>query len=300
MAKVTYGPIVSEGRGKVGDVVLNRNRGGNFVRALKVPEPPITTHNLLSATHLDTTPTTPPVRGDLITGQAVAPLWKRLAKGTPGQVLGCDADDVKWVAAPATGVTSVGLVLPAEFDVTGSPVTGAGDLTGAWADQDANKVLAGPTSGAADAPAFRALVAADIPPLIVLSRDVDITAAQIKAWNVTPIEVIPAPGANKAIDLINAVLHYKYGTVVYATCAGSVFLITNTAQATSIQWSAAITVFLIAAFDQTVKAAAAALLTRTSYFTNLPLYLWGGSATQPTNGDGTIRLHMIYRILDVP
>lgn len=63
------------------------------------------------------------------------------------------------------GVTSVALSAPAEFIVTGSPVTGVGTLVFTKATQTANTVWAGPTTGAASAPAFRALVAADIPSL---------------------------------------------------------------------------------------------------------------------------------------
>jgi hypothetical protein len=63
----------------------------------------------------------------------------------------------------STAVTSVGLSLPAEFTVTNSPVTGSGTLTGAWANQTANYVFAGPTTGSATTPTFRALVNADIP-----------------------------------------------------------------------------------------------------------------------------------------
>lgn len=62
-------------------------------------------------------------------------------------------------------VTSVALNLPSIFSVTGSPVTTSGTLTAALANQAANAVFAGPGSGAAAAPAFRALVAADIPDL---------------------------------------------------------------------------------------------------------------------------------------
>ena len=39
MAKVIYGPIISEARGKLGDIILNRNRGGNFARALSLTPP---------------------------------------------------------------------------------------------------------------------------------------------------------------------------------------------------------------------------------------------------------------------
>src|SRR6185369_13115807 len=60
-------------------------------------------------------------------------------------------------------VTSVALTVPAEFSVAGSPVTTSGTLAVSKATQSANTVWAGPTSGSAAAPAFRALVAADIP-----------------------------------------------------------------------------------------------------------------------------------------
>lgn len=60
-------------------------------------------------------------------------------------------------------VTSVGLSLPSIFTVSGSPVTGAGTLTGTFATQSANTVFSGPASGAASAPTFRSLVGADMP-----------------------------------------------------------------------------------------------------------------------------------------
>lgn len=62
-------------------------------------------------------------------------------------------------------VTSVGLSLPTEFSVSGSPVTTSGTLSASKATQAANQVWAGPTSGGAAVPSFRALVTADIPDL---------------------------------------------------------------------------------------------------------------------------------------
>jgi hypothetical protein len=61
-------------------------------------------------------------------------------------------------------VTSVGLALPAELTVSGSPVTTSGTLTGSWASQLQNLVLASP-NGSSGVPTFRALVAADVPAL---------------------------------------------------------------------------------------------------------------------------------------
>lgn len=78
----------------------------------------------------------------------------------------------------ATGgaVTSVGLSLPSIFTVSGSPVTTSGTLTAVLATQTAALVWAGPLSGAAAAPTFRALAATDLPMA---------TAAEAKAGTVT-------------------------------------------------------------------------------------------------------------------
>lgn len=65
--------------------------------------------------------------------------------------------------AGAGTVTSVSLSAPGEFSVTGSPVTASGTLAIAKVNQNANLIYAGPTTGAAAAPGFRSLVAADLP-----------------------------------------------------------------------------------------------------------------------------------------
>lgn len=73
---------------------------------------------------------------------------------------------ITWVAYTTGGtgtVTSVALTVPAEFSVSGSPVTTAGTLAITKANESANTVWAGPTSGAAAAPAFRALTSVDFP-----------------------------------------------------------------------------------------------------------------------------------------
>ena len=73
-------------------------------------------------------------------------------------------------------VTSVGLSAPTEFTVSGSPVTGSGTLTFAKNNQNANLVYAGPSSGGAAAPTFRAIVAADVP---TLNQNTTGTAANV-------------------------------------------------------------------------------------------------------------------------
>lgn len=74
-------------------------------------------------------------------------------------------EDGTWAVLAGSGtVTSVGLNLPGEFNISGSPVTTNGTLTGAWASQAANKVFAAP-DGSSGTPVFRLLVATDIPAL---------------------------------------------------------------------------------------------------------------------------------------
>lgn len=75
-----------------------------------------------------------------------------------------DITNITNVAITASGtVTSVGLAAPSQFTVSGSPVTTSGTLTFSWNTQAANLVWAGPTTGAAAVPTFRALVPADLP-----------------------------------------------------------------------------------------------------------------------------------------
>lgn len=61
-------------------------------------------------------------------------------------------------------VTSVGLSLPSQFTVSGSPVTSSGTLAATWANQSANTIFAAP-DGSSGTPTFRSLTATDIPSL---------------------------------------------------------------------------------------------------------------------------------------
>jgi hypothetical protein len=113
--------------------------------------------------------------------------------------------DGSW-ATPGSGgsgggsVTSVGLSMPAEFSVSGSPVTGSGTLTAAKANQSANQVYAGPTSGGAAAPAFRALVAADVPAMrydiATFYPGVPGNSQLVLRWQAPRAVTIPSGGTN--------------------------------------------------------------------------------------------------------
>ena len=87
-----------------------------------------------------------------------------ITNGVLNQVLITDGSgNTSWTNAGSGTVNSVGLSMPGIFTVTGSPVTGSGTLTATLNTETANTVWAGPTTGAASAPTFRALVGADLP-----------------------------------------------------------------------------------------------------------------------------------------
>lgn len=83
---------------------------------------------------------------------------------TSGQVLSYSG--AQWTPTTLSSlgtVTSVGLSLPTDiFNVTGSPITGAGTLTGTFKNQFANMVWASP-NGISGAPSFRSLTNVDLP-----------------------------------------------------------------------------------------------------------------------------------------
>ena len=115
--------------------------------------------------------------------------------GTPctasGITVTCD------LASSSAGVTSVGLTMPAQFTVTGSPVTSTGTLAASWATVAANLTFAGPASGAAAAPTFRALVGADLPaPSASTLGGVESIAAVAHTW-LDSISTLGVPHASQ-------------------------------------------------------------------------------------------------------
>jgi hypothetical protein len=84
--------------------------------------------------------------------------------GADGQVLTSDGSgNMEWTNAGIGTVTSVDLAMPSEFTVSGNPITESGTITVSKANQSANLVYSGPSSGGASAPTFRSLIRNDLP-----------------------------------------------------------------------------------------------------------------------------------------
>lgn len=79
------------------------------------------------------------------------------------------------IGSPSGTVTSVALSSPAEFTVSGSPVTGSGTLTLTKASQTANTGWLAP-DGSAGAPSFRSLVNNDLPTVNIAHGGIGLTS----------------------------------------------------------------------------------------------------------------------------
>lgn len=135
--------------------------------------------NVVAASQLRTT------GADVVVSGAAPP--------TVGQVLtATSATAATWQANPSGTVTSVDLSMPAEFSVSGNPVTTSGTLTVTKATQTANTVYAGPTAGVA-APVFRALVAGD---LIAAPQVLTVSTVALSVSNGAPVTTAYIPWRN--------------------------------------------------------------------------------------------------------
>jgi hypothetical protein len=121
-------------------------------------------------------------------------------------------------------VTSVGhtLTVPASIMgavTVGQPVTTTGVIadTISLVNQNANTVWAGPSSGAAAAPAFRSLVAQDLP-----FTTTSLTSVQLLALQTTSVVLVPAPGVGFVIVPTMIVIKFYGGGAAYTDAGGAV------------------------------------------------------------------------------
>jgi hypothetical protein len=102
--------------------------------------------------------TLPSVSGDPATGLTAGQIWYDSVANVIKYY-----DGTTKTLGTSVGLSSIGLTLPGIFTVTGSPLTANGSISATLANQNANLVFAGPASGGAAAPTFRAIASADLP-----------------------------------------------------------------------------------------------------------------------------------------
>jgi hypothetical protein len=143
--------------------------------------------------------TTTPVNGALDIGNGTGFTRTTLTAGTNVSITNTSGAITINSSNPGGTVTSVGLALPSIMSVSGSPVTSSGTLTGTLTTQSVNAIFAGPSSGSAAAPTFRALTTADIPSLSYVSS-VGATAPITSTGGLTPTIGVTAAALNKVDD----------------------------------------------------------------------------------------------------
>lgn len=122
-----------------------------------------------------------------------------------------------------------------------------------------------------------------------------ISSAEILDLYNTPIEIIPAPGANKMIRIVGGNIYNKFNTTAYAS-GGTTQFYYNTTSTPAASTSGS-TSFLYA----TSSAIAGVISNTTLYVANvLNLSIIVKMLTQnPTTGDGTFIISLAYIIIDI-
>lgn len=135
-------------------------------------------HNLLSTTHLDTIPASPPTRGALITGQnltspsGVTPAWAELTLGPNTYVLTSNGTDAIWAPVPGGGGCLAGASNTRYVDSTSGSDSNSGlNWCSAYAtEQTAVTALTASGGWVYEAPNYSGASAASVPANIHILR----------------------------------------------------------------------------------------------------------------------------------
>jgi hypothetical protein len=128
----------------------------------------------------------------------------------------------------------------------------------------------------------------------LLTLDAALTSAQILALNATPIQVIAAPGANKAIVLLEAEAYLAYNSAAYAgIAAGEDLALRYTDGSGTILGTFETTGFLDQTSSQIRRILGAAL----TPVANAPL-IAHMTAGEIITGNSPLKLRIRYRIID--
>ncbi len=124
----------------------------------------------------------------------------------------------------------------------------------------------------------------------IQTATIHVSSAEILALNTSPVELLPAPGAGKAIDLVSLVVRQNFVTTQYDGGFMAIFPslyfgvgnISDNISGTQLDFTS----------SRITKMTMNGLMVE-----NEPLYL--GTSANPTNGDGTLDFYITYRIIDL-
>lgn len=130
---------------------------------------------------------------------------------------------------------------------------------------------------------------------IPITVKVVLTQTELSTFGTVPIEVVPAPGAGKAIQPISAYAEYEYGGTAYANFG--IPGLTHNPSSGSLPLKTTVSLL-----DQTVNYVRFFKPTDEGYnagFTidNQPLYFTDDDGSDPTAGNGTLTLYVTYKII---
>lgn len=126
----------------------------------------------------------------------------------------------------------------------------------------------------------------------LLSANISISSAEILALFDTPIELVAAPGANKVIFPVSISLSYTFATIAYTDSTSA-----------NIGWGSTSTDAVFGSFDLSVasswlKSVGGSFECDASLGIDQPVSFWVQDAN-PQNGDGTLLIDILYRVVDL-
>jgi len=132
--------------------------------------------------------------------------------------------------------------------------------------------------------------------LQILTQAFVIASADMLTLDSVPVQLVPAPGANKVLVCVGIALRQRYGSATY-TCAGTVNVGIGPIANSNIV-SSDIKTTVTAAADAVGVGVGAGIRDDLANMANEPLNLYASSAVAV--GDGTFSGTVSYMVLDVP
>jgi hypothetical protein len=142
-----------------------------------------------------------------------------------------------------------------------------------------------------------------LPPVagLISKIKLTLTAAQLNAIKTTPISIIPAPGANRYLQVIGVTARLLFGTTAFTLNAGTLKLFLGpvaNAKALTADMSALLTQVVNAT---TIGQAVLGNATLTdAQALNVPIQIGNDGAANYTLGDGTVEFIVIFEVVAVP